>query len=316
MIEYQEFLNNLWRNGTAAYWWTAQDSKSRWFKVEGNRRVLPDKDTHDIYFGVHPCRFVPAKPSYKRAKLTTVECINAVYCDIDGVDDISSVNFPLKPSYIVASGGGFHCYWLLNRTLPIGRSEERLAQAKHIQRSWVRKIPEADQGVCCLTRILRLPGTYNHKYTPKREVFLQCNRPQLRYDLSQLDIPPQPEPKRYVPVERPKALDCSDEAQRLVQHIHDTIAFSAAGQRNYDCYRMAYLAGRLVGGSYVSGTDMEATLIAAAEANGVMVDRPQDTARTLKRGMDEGAKDPYVIVKEKKLDVSSLIKLLQNYERG
>lgn len=312
-----QFLDDLWRGGKASYWWTAQDSKSHWFRFDGPRRELPNKRNYDVYFGVNPCRFVPAQPRFKRTKLSTIQCISSVYCDIDGIDDIASVTFPLPPSYIVASGGGYHCYWLLDKPFIVGRSEERLREAKHIQRSWVRRIPQADQGVCCLTRILRLPDTLNHKYKPAREVYLHTTNRQARYTIDELGLPPMTEPKRYVPVERPNPVHAGNETQRLMQHIHDTIAHSSPGQRNYDCYRMAYLAGRLVGGGYVSGIDAEKTLMAAAQANGVMTDRPKDTARTMKRGMDEGIADPYVIVRQQaklNVDVGALIDALQKYE--
>lgn len=313
--EVKTFLEDLWRGGKASYWWTAQDRASHWFKLDAVWRQEPNRQTNDIYFGVNPCRFVPAQPRFKRTKLSTIQCISTVYCDIDGVDDLAQVTFPLQPSYVVASGGGYHCYWLLDRPFIIGRSEDRLNEAKHIQREWVRKIPEADQGVCCLTRILRLPQTINHKYQPGREVVLHTANREARYTVGQLDIPDKPEPRRYAPVELPTPMQCSDEAQRLTQHIYDTISHSPPGQRNYDCYRMAFLAGRLVGGAYVDEQQMEKTLIAAAEANGVFQDRPQDTARTLKRGVDEGKREPYVIVKEEKVDVQSLIRVLQAYER-
>lgn len=314
--ETKQFLKDLWRGGKASYWWSAQDSQSRWFKIDEPWRILPDRRYNDTYFGVNPCKFIPAKPRFKRTKLTTIQCISAVYCDIDGVDNLDAVDLPLPPSYIVGSGGGFHCYWLLDKPFIIGNSESRLTQAKHIQRQWVRKIPEADQGVCCLTRILRLPGTLNHKYKPEREVSLLTNNRDARYTIAELDIPEMVEPKRYTPVERPTPMQAGDEAQRLMQHVHDTIAYSPHGQRNYDCFRMAYLAGRLVGGGYIDGGQAELALISAAQANGVMAEREQDTARTLKRAMNEGIKEPYVIVKEAKMDVSSLIQLLQDYEKG
>src|SRR5512139_3942481 len=51
--------------------------------------------------------------------------IPAVWCDIDFKDapkeeaDKRLWEFPLRPSLVVNSGGGYHCYWILKE--PLGR---------------------------------------------------------------------------------------------------------------------------------------------------------------------------------------------------
>lgn len=73
-----------------------------------------------------------------------------------------------KPDLLVDSGGGVHAYWLL-RTPVLVRDEQRGAQLESINRGLVDRFG-GDINTCDLTRILRVPGTFNHKYKPFRRV--------------------------------------------------------------------------------------------------------------------------------------------------
>lgn len=74
--------------------------------------------------------------------------------------------FPLLPSIIINSGGGLHAYWVIeNPVEPSPRFEAILrgiASALH-----------SDRAVCEVARIMRVPGTFNHKYNPPREVVIE-----------------------------------------------------------------------------------------------------------------------------------------------
>jgi hypothetical protein len=78
--------------------------------------------------------------------------------------------FPLQPTIIVKTGGGFHCYWLLKE--PIEATTEIEGYLKGIARAL-----KADMSVTEIARCLRVPYTYNYKYKPPRpatiESFLQ-----------------------------------------------------------------------------------------------------------------------------------------------
>jgi len=64
------------------------------------------------------------------------------------------------PSVIIDSGGGYHCYWLLAETVPL--DETNRADVQAVQHGWVQLVG-ADRGAADLRRLLRLPGTSNHK---------------------------------------------------------------------------------------------------------------------------------------------------------
>ncbi len=102
--------------------------------------------------------------------------IRSVFVDIDFKDTPEDKarrtleDFPLKPSFIVNSGGGFHCYWLL--TVPVvlvSPAEEFKALLRRVALSLGGDLNSAEPA-----HILRLPGTLNHKkeYGHPREVRL------------------------------------------------------------------------------------------------------------------------------------------------
>ena len=71
----------------------------------------------------------------------------------------------LYPSVIVDSGGGYHCYWLLEETVML--SDENREHMKRVQAAWVLLVG-GDEDAKDLARMLRIPGTRNvkKKYGP------------------------------------------------------------------------------------------------------------------------------------------------------
>jgi hypothetical protein len=77
--------------------------------------------------------------------------------------------FALKPSAIVASGGGLHVYWILTVAVPLPSEAARATAV-------LRKLTVAvggDLGAAEPARVLRVPCTQNHKYDPPRAVELR-----------------------------------------------------------------------------------------------------------------------------------------------
>jgi len=124
-----------------------------------------NKQGWHTYFGVNPR---PLSKSKLEKDITDVICL---FVDIDvgekkhyssKPDTRKAIQeFSLKPSCIVDSGNGYHCYWLLNEIVQIKSIEERIEIKKLL--SGLIKSLHADPSGCSLERVLRLPGTLNHK---------------------------------------------------------------------------------------------------------------------------------------------------------
>jgi putative DNA primase/helicase len=76
-------------------------------------------------------------------------------------DALSAITaFEIPPTLVNHSGGGFHCYWVLNE--PADVSEMGLDALEGVNRTILHKI-KADGGTHHINRILRVPGTFNFK---------------------------------------------------------------------------------------------------------------------------------------------------------
>lgn len=190
-----EFLQNLWRGGTYGYIQEAlgdKHIKSHWLDPENIQRVW-DNPNRDWRMGVNPSLAIPTHnirgeqkpPSMVGARNSLIECVNALYCDLDGDDDQLIETMVFMPSVIISSGGGAHCYWFLRDTVRIVDDDDRATMAK-LQRDWAAFVGQSDKGAVDLRRTLRIEGTYNQKYRPARPVeFVQYDLG-LRYDVSDL----------------------------------------------------------------------------------------------------------------------------------
>jgi hypothetical protein len=89
------------------------------------------------------------------------------------------------PSAIVRSGGGLHIYWISKTPL---QPAEWLPYASGLKQLLLANAIKCDTGLTTdIARILRVPGTLNHKYDPPREVTL-APLPLAMYDFAQLDF--------------------------------------------------------------------------------------------------------------------------------
>jgi putative DNA primase/helicase len=68
--------------------------------------------------------------------------------------------FEIPPTIFIHSGGGFHCYWVLNA--PANVSEIGLKPLENVNRA-ILTIIKADGGTHNINRVLRVPGTFNFK---------------------------------------------------------------------------------------------------------------------------------------------------------
>jgi hypothetical protein len=140
------------------------------------------------------------KSKYEGGGKTNIEAIPAVWVDVDFKDinrdevDRRVTAFSLQPSIIVKSGNGNHLYWVLDTPAKIGD----IPKIEDINKRLVNHFG-GDNGSADAAHILRLPGTYNIKYTPSRLVTIQSIN-DTTYHIDDFDfLPPLEPPKPSIP---------------------------------------------------------------------------------------------------------------------
>jgi putative DNA primase/helicase len=140
----------------------------------------------------------------------------------------------LKPTMIVHSGGGFHVYWLFEKPWTF-KSEEDNSLAQAISAGFQRYVLNKGQehgwkidNASDLCRLLRLPGTFNHKGGGKVPVKVIHEDLSCRYNpidfmrfvelASEKKVPPPP-PKRVCAI--------NNEAEKLGEGTADTDLIAA-----------------------------------------------------------------------------------------
>ena len=126
-------------------------------------------------------------------KLENCQHLGAVFVDVDfkvtpePAARARLAQFPFSPSAVVRSGGGLHVYWFLREPLDLTADGERL-HAKQLLRRLAGTLG-ADLAAAEPARVLRLPGTFNHKpeYGAARPVVLESLEPGRRLDPTRLD---------------------------------------------------------------------------------------------------------------------------------
>jgi len=155
----------------------------------------------DVYYGVNP-------RVGKAGKEENVHYLSSFHAEIDYGHDghkkkpeydtydeaLTAIRaFEIPASLVIHSGGGFHCYWILDfpaEVLKIG-----LNDLKNVNRAILSKI-HADGGTHNINRILRVPGTFNFKIpgNPRPVIIIDDSGP--TYDLkafeSFMDFQPRP----------------------------------------------------------------------------------------------------------------------------
>lgn len=126
----------------------------------------------DVYVGVLP------RWRAQGSRRDVAGSASVVWADCDGDQAAETLaGFGRAPSVVVRSGSGEnrHAYWLLDGQATVAevqRANRRLAVALG-----------ADLGSAEAARILRPPGTLNHKHAPPAPVVLETCAPERRYGL-------------------------------------------------------------------------------------------------------------------------------------
>lgn len=195
----KQLITMLHRGGSMAHWWTIEGQQSFWWEV-GKPSPLPG-GSRNVYVGVHPTTCIPptntrgkpAEPRNVRSQIAFIASIAALYCEFDAKDFGGSMeqaehaarDFTPEPSVIVNSGGGYHVYHFLSNSWPLLTDDDR-KHAKALQAAWAA-YAGSDPAVKDIARVLRVPGTYNYKYTPPRPVEVVKADYDLVYDRSELE---------------------------------------------------------------------------------------------------------------------------------
>lgn len=189
-----ELVTHLQRGGTKGFWCFESverktldsgvsvpiERESWWWDSDCLGPLPPLIGPHgyrNVWFGVHPCSEVPPtrkgkdkliSPRYVRSQYEYICAINCLYAEFDAKDFSDDkeaawqhiAKLPAGPSVVIDSGGGYHCYWLLRDTWQI--DDTNRDDAKALQAAWVAAVG-GDGGAKNLTRVLRVPGSYNYK---------------------------------------------------------------------------------------------------------------------------------------------------------
>lgn len=139
---------------------------------------------HDVYVRLTPLRQRPDGSS--RGAARDAAALVCLYCEIDfgtaghgegkvyppdedSVRVLLRAAIPLEPTYIVHSGGGWHVYWVLAEPMVLATEDDHRAAARLVYRLLRTIQAEAKNRrwhvdpVFDLARVLRVPGTINHK---------------------------------------------------------------------------------------------------------------------------------------------------------
>lgn len=142
-----------------------------------------------------------------RGKETDAQFVPWLYTDLDAAGDTHpGKSLPTKkqlsemlrselvlpmPSYVVDTGGGLHVYWLLSEPIVVDSQDKRayakdrlLAGIDHSMREWYSSHGFEYDNVCQLARVLRVPGTKNHKHgtKPVKIIWPKGDAQPVKYD--------------------------------------------------------------------------------------------------------------------------------------
>ena len=209
----QQFLRLLYPTLPQDTWlvvsWQGRYFQSRWFPVAQSKEVTPFvremAPEHDVYVGLG----LRARQTTGRGTSADVGAIGGLWVEFDhngGHHKATTLPtrkrllqfiemLPFKFSIVVDSSGGFHGYILFRELWQFENAEER-EQAQTLLRRFQRTLQHwaADHGwtidtTADLARVLRPPGTFNHKSgTPQPVTLYQVT--DSRYDPSELEDAP------------------------------------------------------------------------------------------------------------------------------
>jgi hypothetical protein len=237
-----QLLRYLQRGGNKSNLQTFKPTRTTWYDTNAPAPALPTGTS--VYFGVNPCTAIPptnaegkpAPASAIRSQVDYIAALNCLYADFDAKDFGGSLDETLAhvralavpPSVIVASGGGYHCYWLLAEPFVLDTDKAR-ERAVGVQRDWVTLVG-SDDAAKDIARVLRVPGTLNYKYNPPRPVTFLEQDYSRTYTLDALRAMLPAVAPRKARTPKPDAPACQADAlpPGVAQPARDFVAISKA----------------------------------------------------------------------------------------
>lgn len=187
-------------------------------------------NSSDVYFGI-------ATRDGNGGKNDNVVRIPCAWADLDAKDHLEPPQTrlercPLKPSAVVCSGMGLHCYWCLSE--PLGKAD--IPRIEKLNKGIAQALD--GDSVHDVARVLRVPGTLNHKYGDPLPVTLQSLDPTLCYAVSDLEaaFPPSLPDVREVKPSTLVAKACGGSQLPCREVLWQGVA---EGQRNPACFQLA-----------------------------------------------------------------------------
>ncbi|MCC6366885.1 MAG: hypothetical protein IT165_25465 [Bryobacterales bacterium] len=205
-----EFLTQLWQHKPEEHFvliWTTPEKRSRWFTdiSAAADYVTSINGDRDVYVGVGL-----SKADYgptRRCKSDEISGLCGIGVDLDvkseahgnkplppSIDDALSLLPPtLSPSILVSTGNGVHAWWLLKEPFVLDTEDDRKLAVSVLAR-WhtMLRLRAATRGwaydrLSDLARILRVPGTLNHKDPNNRKKVAVLSATDLRYNMSDFE---------------------------------------------------------------------------------------------------------------------------------
>jgi hypothetical protein len=197
-----EFLNQLWQYKPGDQYvliWTLPDKRSRWFTS------IPD--AADYVAGVNGSLSGKDYGPTRRCVSGEVTGIAGIGSDFDLLSEahgkkalprsaqeaLSILPTGMEPTFVVLTGNGLHCWWILKEPFVFDTDAERSDAARIVAR-WhtLLRLRAAVKGwaydrLSDLARVLRIPGTVNHKDPANRKKVTLLSASDHRYNLSDFE---------------------------------------------------------------------------------------------------------------------------------
>ena len=165
--------------------------------------VQKSDEGYNVFYGVSLTN--KPFPENRRAGVKDINLQLGIWIDVDvqggthigekypPSKEVAMSFLALKPSIVVSSGYGIHAYYLFSQALVIGEHNRKEATERNrkfieIVRENARNYKEAVDSVQDLSRILRMPGTFNYKVEDDKPPvcwILQDN--DMKYNIAELD---------------------------------------------------------------------------------------------------------------------------------